>query len=98
MGTELASLLIEEYQLAKEISEISESRSSSANAATINQQKTISSMLLEKRDSFIAARIGQTLQGGETGILFLGMLHNPTAFLPSDITVLHPLGNSLEIR
>ena len=88
MGTESASLLIEEYQHAKVISEASDGE----NVTTINQQDTISSLLLEKRDSFIAARIDQTLQAGETGILFLGLLHNPIVFLPTNITVLYPIG------
>jgi hypothetical protein len=31
--------------------------------------------LLAKRDTFIAARIDETLQAGQTGILFIGALH-----------------------
>ena len=42
---------------------------------------------IAERDAFIARRIDETLKEGETGILFLGMLHKVTEILPSDITV-----------
>jgi hypothetical protein len=105
MGTESASLLIEEYQHAKLMLKNSEANSSRGNPTIIEKQKElgiiekqkeVSGLLLEKRDTFIAARISQTLQSGETGILFLGMLHNPVAFLPSDIRVQYPIGKPLE--
>ncbi len=90
MGTESAELLIEEYRLAKKILE---ARSARETIKIDVKQKATSDQLLEKRDTFIAARIDQTLQAGETGILFLGMLHNPIAHLPADIRVLYPLGS-----
>jgi hypothetical protein len=93
MGTESAELLIEEYHLAKKILEATNARDVMRIEA---QQKTASDRLLEKRDAFIAARIGQTLLAGETGILFLGMLHNPLAHLPADIHVLCPLDGLLK--
>ena len=93
MGTESAELLIEEYKLAKKILEAGDAKAASRTEA---MQKVACDLLLEKRDTFIAARIGQTLQAGETGILFLGMLHNPVARLPADIQVLYPLGGLLE--
>jgi hypothetical protein len=92
MGTESAELLIEEYQLAKKILEVKDARAAMKIEA---KQKVASNLLLEKRDAFIAARIAGTLQAGETGILFLGMLHNPVARLPADIQVLCPLGGLL---
>lgn len=89
MGTESAELLIEEYQLAKRILAAKDA----GEAMEIEgQQKAASDRILEQRDAFIAARIDQTLQAGETGILFLGLLHNPLARLPPDIHVLCPLG------
>lgn len=40
-----------------------------------------------KRDAFIAGRIDETLQDGETGILFLGGNHNVESRLPGDIQI-----------
>jgi hypothetical protein len=92
MGTESAELLIEEYHLIKKILETGDVKD--ATAVEI-RQKAASDLLLKKRDEFIAARIGQTLQAGETGVLFLGLLHNPVVFLPEDIHVHYPLkGNN----
>ncbi len=93
MGTESAELLIEEYRLAKNILEVNDARKAVKIEA---QQKAASERLLEQRDSFIAARIAQTLQAGETGVLFLGMLHNPVAGLPSDIQVCYPIAGLLD--
>jgi hypothetical protein len=96
MGTESSSLLIEEYHQTKQILKISEAGGSIQDANVIEKHRKASSLLLEKRDAFIAARIDQTLQSGETGILFLGMLHNPVKFLPSDIHVQYPIGKPFE--
>jgi hypothetical protein len=54
-------------------------------------QKEAGNLLLAKRDAFIAARIDQTLSAGETGVLFLGMVHNPVGCLPEDIQVHYPM-------
>ncbi len=89
MGTESADLLIEEYRLAKQILAAGDAGEAMKRAA---EQKAASDQLLQKRDTFIAARIADTLQAGETGILFLGMLHNPLVYLPADILVRCPLG------
>jgi len=43
--------------------------------------------VLSKRDAYIGQRIGQSLQPGRTGILFLGMMHKVESFLPTDIVV-----------
>jgi hypothetical protein len=48
----------------------------------------LSEELLKKRDRFIARRINSTLRPGETGILFLGMLHSLAALLDEDIRVI----------
>ncbi len=74
MGTESAELLIEEYHLIKRILETGDVKDA---IAIETRQKSASDLLLKKRDEFIAARIDQTLQQGETGILFLGMLSMP---------------------
>ena len=92
MGTESAELLIEEYHLIKKILETGDVKDAIAIEA---RQKAASDLLLKKRDEFIAARIDQTLQPGETGLLFLGMLHNPAVLLPEDIHVHYPLNRPL---
>ena len=43
--------------------------------------------ILDMRDLYIAERIGQTLKQGETGLIFLGMLHSLKGRLPDDIRV-----------
>lgn len=79
MGTEPAALLIEEYQQASGALE------SGGNAAGRDE-------LLERRDRAIAARINGTLEPGETGVLFLGLLHDVARFLDADIRVRFPVG------
>jgi hypothetical protein len=95
MGTESAELLIEEYHLIKRILESGDVKMALEIEA---RQKAASDLLLEKRDAFIAARIATTLQAGETGILFLGMLHNVADCLPEDIHVLYPINRPLDKR
>ena len=43
--------------------------------------------LLEERDNFIARTIDETLQEGDTGILFIGAYHEVLSKLPADIRV-----------
>jgi len=84
MGTESPELLVEEYQLATE--------AVYSHAVTASkQQKRLSAALLDKRDRYIAARIDSTLQAGETGMLFIGMLHAVESYLPEDIEIIKPL-------
>lgn len=93
MGTESAELLIEEYKLTKKVLKAGNAKEAVKIEAL---QQAASDQLLEKRDAFIAARIDGTLQAGETGLLFLGMLHNSAALLPADIQVIYPLAGLLE--
>jgi hypothetical protein len=51
----------------------------------------LSAALLAQRDQFIARRINDTLKAGETGILFLGLLHAVERYLDRDIRVIRPL-------
>jgi len=44
--------------------------------------------LLRKRDEFIARRIDETLDEGETGIIFIGAFHNIKGKLPEDVQVM----------
>lgn len=80
MGTESPELLLEEYRLAHS------SLLEGAPAAS-----TQLAVLLQRRDEFIARRIADTLQPGETGVLFIGALHQVAALLPADIRVRYPL-------
>jgi hypothetical protein len=86
MGTESPELLVEEYQLA------AAAFASGATVRTRIRQKQLRDSLIEKRDRYIAARINATLGAGETGILFMGMLHEVARYLDSDIDVICPLG------
>ncbi|MFH0788149.1 MAG: hypothetical protein V2B13_11130 [Pseudomonadota bacterium] len=95
MGTESAELLIEEYHLIKRILESGDVKKAIEIEA---MQKAASDLLLVKRDAFIAERIATTLQNGETGILFLGMLHNVAGCLPGNIQVLYPVNRPLDKR
>jgi len=47
--------------------------------------------LLDQRDTFIAQRINDTLNEGEMGLLFIGLLHKVEDKLPKDITVIQPI-------
>jgi hypothetical protein len=89
MGTESPELLVEEYQLAA---------AAFASGATVRMEiwkKQLRDTLLERRDRYIADRINGTLDAGESGILFMGMLHDVTRYLDSDIDVVYPLGPTL---
>ena len=86
MGTESPELLVEEYQLAT-----TAFAPGTAVRTNLRQQK-LRDTLLEKRDRFVAERINQTLSAGESGILFLGLLHESAKYLDSDIEVVYPLG------
>ena len=92
MGTESPDLLIEEYKLTHLILESGDLKEAIRIEA---MQKEAGNLLLAKRDIFIAARIDQTLSAGETGVLFLGMLHNIAALLPADMEVLYPMNRPL---
>jgi hypothetical protein len=86
MGTESPELLVEEYQLT------SAALAAGANLKRDGRQRELRDSLLEKRDRFIAQRINATLGAGESGILFLGMLHQAAKYLDSGIDVVYPLG------
>lgn len=87
MGTESGDLLVKEYQAAKQSLAVRAPRA--VGVAALRQ--TRSDNLLKHRDQFIAQRINDTLQPGETGILFLGMLHALEQYLQKDIRVIYPL-------
>ena len=84
-GTESPQLLLEEYELARQVLAALDSPLSKRLSA---QQKEFSQALLEKRDRFIARRIDESLRAGETGLVFLGMLHSLEGRLPPDIQLM----------
>jgi hypothetical protein len=86
MGTESPELLVEEYQLA------AASLGSGGTARKELRQNSLRDTLLEKRDRYIGGRINGTLGAGETGVLFMGLLHDVLRFLDLDIRVVYPLG------
>jgi len=87
MGTEEGDLLVQEYQLAKQSLTTRPPRA----AAVAAQRRALSEALLQRRDQFMAQRINDTLKNGETGILFLGMLHSLEQYLQPDVKVIYPL-------
>lgn len=93
MGTESAELLVEEYQLAK--AELGRQRPEGRGGGRSNAQ-ALEDSLLKRRDQFIGRRISSTLQKGETGLIFLGMLHAIEPWLDQDIRVVRPLRQGLQ--
>jgi hypothetical protein len=93
MGTESAELLVEEYQLVRQVFA---EKMSGGSAQRASQGKTLQDSLLKRRDQFIAHRISQTLLGGETGLLFVGMLHAVEPWLAKDIEVVRPVRPTLK--
>jgi hypothetical protein len=86
MGTESGDLLVQEYEAAKQ----SLGGRSPRAAGVMASRRARSDALLKRRDQFIAERINDTLKDGETGILFLGMLHALEGYLHPDIQVIYP--------
>ena len=92
MGTESSELLVEEYQLVKEAF-----ASGKPEAATQGEarRKALRDSLLKRRDQHIARRVNGTLLPGETGLIFLGMLHSLGPWLDKDIRVVYPVRQPL---
>jgi hypothetical protein len=87
MGTESGDLLVQEYQLAKQSLTARAPRAAGVAAP----RRALSEALLKRRDQFMAQRINDTLKCGETGVLFLGMLHSLERHLNPDVKVVYPL-------
>jgi len=90
MGTESGDLVVQEYQLARQSLTTRTPRAAGVAAA----RRALGEALLKRRDQFIARRINETLHRGETGILFLGMLHSLEGYLNPDVKVIYPLRQS----
>jgi hypothetical protein len=88
MGTESVPLLQEEYERTQEFLAV---RGGRGGHRPREETPRPPAVLLRSRDEFIADRINHTLQDGETGILFLGMLHSLTGLLDPGIRVVYPV-------
>jgi hypothetical protein len=92
MGTESSELLVEEYQLVKEVFASGKPKVATRGEA---RQKALRDSLLKRRDQYIARRINDTLLAGETGLIFLGMLHSVRSWLDKDIRIVYPIHQPL---
>ncbi len=81
-GTEAPELLMQEYKLARDALA---TPTHSRNTVRDLRHARLSKRLLEQRDDHIARQIDQTLKEGETGLIFLGILHALESHLPPDI-------------
>jgi hypothetical protein len=88
MGTESSELLVEEYQFVKE--EFTSGKPDTGQRDK-PRRRALKDSLLKRRDQYIARRISDTLRLGETGLLFLGMLHSIRPWLDKDLRVIYPL-------
>ena len=95
MGTESGELLVEEHQLAN--AAFAPGRPAASRSRLAPRPARMPDTLLERRDRYIAHRINSTLGPGETGILFLGMLHDVKRYLDADILITNPLVKDLPI-
>ncbi len=92
MGTESSELLVEEYQLVKEVFASGKPEVGTQGEA---RRKALRDSLLKRRDQYIARRVNGTLLTGETGLIFLGMLHSVGLWLDKDIRVVYPIHRPL---
>lgn len=95
MGTESPDLLVEEYRLVREILA---ARNPEEAARLEARHEGRSRSLLGQRDQYIAGRINESLCAGETGLLFLGMLHSLDPWLAKDIRVRYPIRRPARAR
>jgi len=82
--TEDPSLLKEEYEY---ITALTRPTSPVKKAMIQAKYKLRKSHLTAERDKFVAKRIADTLNEGETGVLFIGSYHNILPYIPKDIMV-----------
>lgn len=84
MGTESPELLTREYA---HIKRIADAKTDAEREEAMRSYAAESSEILKERDAFIAQRIAETLEEGEVGLLFLGMMHEVDRLLPEAIQV-----------
>lgn len=84
VGTEDPKLLLEEYHA---IRGITQAKTHQEHERLVCEFEGQSAELLQKRDKKISDQIDSTLKKGETGVLFIGLLHRVDELLPKDIRV-----------
>lgn len=81
----------EDFNLVKQEREkllaIIKAKSVTEKLTAVIGYKLIKDRLLNKRDSFIAKRIDETLDHGERGVIFVGAFHNIKKKLPKSIQI-----------
>ena len=82
--TEDIALLREEYN---RILKLAQSKSLWERTAAYIGYRFHKDKLMDKRDSFIADTINQTLKAEEMGVLFIGAYHDVLSFLAKDVSV-----------
>jgi hypothetical protein len=84
MKTEDFKLVKKEYD---RLLAITRAKSITKKIIAFIKYKLVKTVLLNRRDTFIAQRIDQTLKNGETAILFIGAFHNIKKRLPKSIQI-----------
>ena len=84
IGTESPELLLREYAHVKQLAE---AQTDAEREKAKWSYAAESAEILKARDTFIAQRIAETLEEGEVGLLFLGMMHEVDRLLPEEIQV-----------
>jgi hypothetical protein len=84
MGTESPELLTREYA---HIKRIADAKTDAEREEAMQGYAAEGAEILKERDAFIARRIAGTLEDGEVGLLFLGMMHEVDRLLPEGIRV-----------
>jgi len=84
VGTEAPKILLEEYELMRNILTAAEGEQKQA-ALTVYRRKA--DELLARRDAYIRQRIDATLPSDGIGLLFIGLMHQVDQGLPEDISV-----------
>ena len=81
----------EDFKLVKKeydrLLAITQAKSITKKIIAFIKYKLVKTVLLNRRDTFIAKRIDQTLKADEKAILFIGAFHNIKKRLPKDIQV-----------
>jgi len=88
MGTESAALVVAEYRRVQKLIEAARLPDETSDEIAL-ELKAEGERLLKERDAFMASRIDATLQVGETGILFVGLLHEVDELLSQGFEVRH---------
>ncbi len=88
MGTESAPLIVAEYRRVQKLVEASRLLESESDTLAL-ELRAEGERLLQDRDAFMAGRIESTLLDGETGLLFVGLLHRVDELLGDGFEVRH---------